>query len=139
MGFLPKTASWQAGRTITPDELLNDPALSVDLGAKFILYLMNTYKNNPIKVGTAYNAGSIKCGAPSKCPDAPNRWNVVTDCAQGKAVDYAGRVIGFNNAAQASGAFGPSAVGSGSGAGKASPLWFVAGVALVAGVWWRMK
>jgi hypothetical protein len=98
MGFLPATASSVAGRTVTPQELMSNPKFSIDLGAKLIKQLLTKYKGNIVKVTLAYNAGSVKCGAPKKCPDAPNRWNAVTDCADGLAVDYPGRTFGFSNA-----------------------------------------
>lgn len=97
MGFLPATASDVAGRPVTPAELLSNTTLNVELGAKFLAQLLTKYKGNPVKVAIAYNAGSVKCGAPKKCPDAPNVWNAVTDCAQGKAVDYPGRVFAYSN------------------------------------------
>lgn len=97
MGLLPSTASTQAGRTVSSDELLDDPALNVDLGTKLQAYLFGKYAGNPIRIPAAYNAGSPKCGA-GKC-GAPNRWNLVADCVDGKAVDYSSRVIGYSNAA----------------------------------------
>lgn len=140
MGFLPSTATWLAERPVSADELLSNPSLSVDLGAKFIDWLMKKYNNNPIKVSTAYNAGSVKCGAPKNCPDAPNRWNVVADCAQGKAVDYAGRIIGYSNSAQASGLFDGKYDLSGL-VPKSSFMPLVVGAALAGGAawWWKNK
>lgn len=98
MGFLPATASWVAGRTVTPEELLSNTTLNVELGAKLIRQLLDKYQGNPIKVALSYNAGSVKCGAPKACSDAPNQWNAITDCAQGKAVDYPVRMFGYSNA-----------------------------------------
>jgi soluble lytic murein transglycosylase len=97
MGLLPSTASTQAGRAVTADELLNDPALNIDLGTKLQAYLFQKYGGNPIKIPAAYNAGSPKCGA-GKC-DQANRWNLVADCVKGVAVDYSTRVISYSNAA----------------------------------------
>lgn len=100
MGFLPATASWVAGRTVTPAELLSNPTLNVRLGAKLIRTLLDKYKGDVVKTTLAYNAGSVKCGTPGKCPDGPNQWRAITDCAQGKAVDYPARMIGYSNAWQ---------------------------------------
>lgn len=99
MGFLPATASSVAGRPVGAAELVNDPALNVDLGAKLLKILWDKYNGNVIKMAASYNAGSVKCGAPGKCAGYPNQWKVITDCANGKAVDYPGRIIAFNNSA----------------------------------------
>jgi len=101
MGLLPATASDQAGRKVSVNELLSDPALNVDLGAKLLSELMTKYGGNPIKTVIAYNAGSVKCGTSSKCT-APNRWNVIADCSTGGvSADYPGRAFGYSNAAAA--------------------------------------
>lgn len=102
MGLMPATASEQAGRTVTPEELLSNTTLNVELGAKLIGKLLDQYKGNIVKVAIAYNAGSVKCGAPKKCPDSPNKWNAVTDCdgpsgVGGKSVDYPARTFGYAN------------------------------------------
>lgn len=97
MGLLPSTASSQAGRTVSSDELLSDPALNIDLGTKLQASLFQKYGGNPIRIPAAYNAGSPKCGA-GKC-GAPNRWNLVADCVKGEAVDYSTRVMTYSNAA----------------------------------------
>ncbi|MDP9145303.1 MAG: transglycosylase SLT domain-containing protein [Actinomycetota bacterium] len=134
MGFLPATASWVAGRQVTPAELTGEPELSIDLGAKLIRMLWDKYNGNVVKMAATYNAGSVKCGAPGKCPNAPNQWKVITDCAQGKAVDYPGRIILHNNQAVESGLFGPGAAGGGgSKNGLLLPLLLVGGVA---GAWY---
>lgn len=115
MGLLPSTASDQAGRTVAVSELVGNPALNVDLGAKLLGSLFKKYGGNVVRIAAAYNAGSPKCGS-GKC-GAPNRWNLVADCVQGKAVDYSGRVIGFTNAAVKAGvgSAGPVAPAGGSG------------------------
>lgn len=135
MGFLPATASYVAGRTVTPSELTNNPEFNIDLGAKLLRTLWDKYNSNVVKMAASYNAGSVKCGAPGKCP-IPNQWNVISDCYQGKAVDYPGRIILHNNQAVESGAFGPSAVGTKSN--LLMPLLLVGGVA---GAWylWRRR
>ena len=97
MGLLPSTATHEAGRTVSAGELLSDPALNIDLGTKLQASLFAKYGGNPIRIPAAYNAGSPKCGA-GKCGE-PNRWNLVADCVDGKAVDYSSRVIGFSNSA----------------------------------------
>jgi len=129
LGLLPATASSQAGRTVSPSELLSDPALNIDLGTKLLGSLFVKYKSNPLRIPAAYNAGSPKCGA-GKCAQA-NRWNLVADCVDGKAVDYSGRVIAYSNAALAAG------IGHGGGGGFAGtswPLWQVALSAAALGV-----
>lgn len=113
MGLLPSTASSEAGRTVTASQLLGDPALNVDLGTKLLASLFTKYGGNPIKVPGAYNAGSPKCGA-GKCGES-NRWNLVADCVDGKAVDYSSRVIGFSNSALLAG------VGKGGGSALTAP------------------
>jgi len=102
MGLMPATASELAGRTVGLDELRSNHALNVDLGTKLIARNLKLYGGNIVKVALAYNAGSVKCGAPKKCPDAPNQWNAVTDCdgpkgVGGKAVDYPARMFRYSN------------------------------------------
>jgi transglycosylase-like protein with SLT domain len=124
MGLLPSTATSEAGHPVTASQLMDDPALNIDLGTKLLASLFQKYGGNPIKVPGAYNAGSPKCGA-GKC-DQPNRWNLVADCVDGKAVDYSSRVIGFSNSALLVG------VGKGGGLGSTatSTLRLLAGVAV---------
>ena len=98
MGLLPQTASSMAGRSVSPSELVENPALNIELGSKYVDQLMTKYKDNPIKVAAGYNAGSAKCGA-GKC-SVPNRFNLVADCVDGKAIDYVTRIIGYSNAAR---------------------------------------
>lgn len=98
MGLLPATASSMAGRQVSPNELVANPALNIELGTKLIDQLLDKYQNNPIKVAAAYNAGSPKCGA-GKC-STPNRFNLVADCVNGGAVDYVTRIIGYSNSAR---------------------------------------
>lgn len=103
MQLLVSTATTQAGKPVSAQALLSDPSLNIDLGTKYIRELWDRYKGNPIKIAAGYNAGSVKCGAPGKCPDGPNQWNVITDCSGGKAVDYPARMFGYSNAALAGG------------------------------------
>lgn len=102
MQLMPDTANDLAKRKVSSTEIL-DPELNIDLGTKYIRELWNRYKGNPIKIAAGYNAGSVICGAPKKCPNGPNQWNVVTDCSGGKAVDYPARMFGYSNAALAEG------------------------------------
>jgi len=111
MQLLPSTASGQAGRLVTGQELLDDPLLNLDLGTKFLAELWEKYKGNAIRVTASYNAGSPKCGMGKTC-DEPNRWNLITDCPTGqngvrRSVDYPGRVIEYSNSALAE--LGPAA------------------------------
>ena len=126
MGLLPATASSMAGRQVTPAELLEDAALNIELGSKYVDQLMAKYKDNPIKVAAGYNAGSAKCGA-GKC-GAPNRFNLVADCINGVAIDYVSRIIGYSNAAR-----GDLPVTIPKSTGGASPLLLAAGAALAIG------
>lgn len=128
MGFLPATASSVAERPVGAAELLSDPALNVDLGAKLIRILWDKYNGNVVKMAASYNAGSVKCGAPGKCPNAPNQWNVITDCANGKAVDYPGRIILFNNKAVELGVFGGSAGAARKSGGLVVPVLLVGAI-----------
>lgn len=130
MQLMPDTANDLAGRTVPLNELLNDTALNIDLGTKFVRELWDRYKGNPIKIAAAYNAGSVKCGAPGKCPTGPNQWNVITDCSGGKAVDYPARMFGYSNAALEAGVKSASA----SSTKSSGAAWFVAGLAAVAAV-----
>ncbi len=98
MQLMPATANDLAKRVVPQAELL-EPDLNVDLGTKYVRQLWDKYKGNPIKIAAAYNAGSVICGAPKKCPTGPNQWNVITDCSGGKAVDYPMRMFSFSNAA----------------------------------------
>jgi hypothetical protein len=128
MQLMPATANDLAKRTVSLNELLNNPALNIDLGVKFMRELWDRYKGNPIKIAAGYNAGSVKCGAPGKCPDGPNQWNVITDCSGGKAVDYPMRMFGYSNAALVAGV----STSSGSGVSSGASTWkvVVGGLAL---------
>jgi len=125
MGLLPATASSMAGRPVSSSELLDNAALNIELGAKYVDQLMTKYKDNPIKTAAGYNAGSAKCGA-GKC-GAPNRFNLVADCANGVAIDYVTRIIGYSNAAR-----GDLPVTIPRSSSGASPL-LIAGIALAIG------
>lgn len=126
MGLLPATASSMAGRQVTPTELLENPALNIELGAKYVDQLMTKYKDNPIKTAAGYNAGLAKCGA-GKC-SVPNRFNLVADCVDGKAIDYVTRIIGYSNAAR-----GDRPVVIPKSSGGANPLLIAGGIALAVG------
>lgn len=127
MGLLPATASSMAGHSVTSDQLLNDPELNVDLGAKLISQLMTKYGGNAIKVATAYNAGGAYCTPAKGCNDV-NRWGMRADCVKGVAVDYPGRVMSFSNAAA-----GVIVSGTAPTVRTSSGIWIVGGVALAIG------
>ena len=128
MQLMPATADYLAKRKVSSTEIF-EPSLNVDLGVKYVRELWDRYKGNPIKIAAGYNAGSVKCGAPGKCPDGPNQWNVITDCASGKAVDYPAKMFAYSNAAVASG------VGTSSATNNKGASWLpvAAGIVLVAG------
>lgn len=135
MGLLPATASSQAGRSVSPNELLNDPALNVDLGSKLIASLMQKYAGNVVKVAAAYNAGSPRCGMGRNCT-TPNRWNLISDCPKGISVDYPTRLISYSNAATGL----PMVAASPLTVAKTSslvPLLLVG--AAVGGAWWLSR
>ena len=123
MELLPSTARSLAGQHLSLDEI-RDPAINVDLGSKFLGQLWRKYSGNAVKVAYAYNAGSARCGSGrSKMPDeghapcSPNRFGLVADCySLGKGtIDYGGPVLGYANAALASGRFGAGLAGTGGG------------------------
>lgn len=139
MGLMPGTANWLAGRTVGFNELLSNHDLNVDLGAKLIAYNLKRYNGNIVKVALAYNAGSVKCGAPGKCPDGPNQWNAVTDCTGpkgvgGKAVDYPARMFKYANdwLASTGGISKPSATTSARSSGGGAIVFGVLAVFAVA-------
>lgn len=83
--MFPSTATIIAGRPVTGDELMSDPALAIDLCAGYLRMNLDRYNGDFVKAAMAYNAGSVKCGhgsvAPSReepCP--PTSWNVVMGC-----------------------------------------------------------
>lgn len=138
MGLFPPTAKTMAGRTVSPDELLNNPALNIELGTKFISYLLKKYDGNFIKVATAYNSGGAYC-SPAKSCTTTNRWGMRADCVSGKTIDYPTRVIAYSNGAlMAEGSVSPVAPAS----RTEDPLLWVAGAMFLGAVglaWWSGK
>lgn len=92
MAMLQSTATSYAGRPVTLQELMDDPDLAVDLGAKMIRHLSDTHAGDFMKVALAYNAGSIRCAAGSsgstvqspKEPCPPTGWGVKMGCVRTK-------------------------------------------------------
>lgn len=145
MQILPSTASSMAGRIVTCDELLNDPALNIELGTTYIEYQMNAYDSNPIKVTAAYNAGSARCSNCQSC--ACNQWGLVAACSNGQQVDYPLIVMGFANDAW-NGVFNPSSAPNAKLPGSTtpaaspagiSPLAIAAGIGIAAAIYYGSK
>jgi hypothetical protein len=144
MQLIPSTASSMAGRIVTCDELINDPALNIELGTTYIEYQMNAYDSNPIKVTAAYNAGSARCSNCQSC--ACNQWGLVADCYNGQQVDYPLMVMGFANDAWI-GAFNPSSAPNAKLPGSApvvsqagvSPLAIAIGIGIGAAIYYGSK
>jgi len=92
MAMLPSTATILAGRKITSQDLLNDPVLAIDLGAKLIRTNLDLENGEYMRAALRYNAGSVRCGRGStfipaaykgvwpkeSCPDTG--WGVVMGC-----------------------------------------------------------
>lgn len=90
MAMQPSTASGLAGRSVTSQELLDNPALAIDLGAKLIAANVDKYHGEFVHAALSYNAGSVRCGrgqtfVPSgrdwprePCPDTG--WGVIMGC-----------------------------------------------------------
>jgi len=58
MQVLAATASWMAGREVSPSELY-DPDLNIQLGTKYLAYQQKRYSSMS-DVVAAYNAGSVR-------------------------------------------------------------------------------
>ena len=128
MQLLPKTARGLAHAPLSIDDIMAPPT-NVDLGARFLLELWQRYHGNPIKVAFGYNAGGAYCGVGhtkladgSRVACTPNRYNLVADChGEGKpTVDYGEIVLGYANAALATGQFGAGLAGQGGGSAPAA-------------------
>lgn len=90
MAMLPSTASGLAGRSVSSQELMDDPPLAIDLGVKLLANLLDKYNDDYVKAAVAYNAGSVRCGrgkvfVPAgagwprePCPDTG--WGVIFGC-----------------------------------------------------------
>lgn len=129
MAMLAGTAKQMAGRPVTTAELMGDPALAIDLGAKYLRNRMDAGGGDFVKGAVGYNAGSVRCGTGrtfkpegediprEPCPSTG--WGIVMGCAYtdwGKGIyrcapsktgykpyvcsnDYPRTAVKFNNAA----------------------------------------
>lgn len=90
MALLESTAFMLSGEHYSLQQLMDDPALSIDLGTKLIRQHADKYGDDIVKIGMAYNAGSIQCrDGPSghtvqspkeECPPTP--WGVLMGCVR---------------------------------------------------------
>lgn len=84
MQLILSTAKSMAGRSVSKDELLSNPDLNVDLGAKLLSQLYKQYNGNLPHILGSYNAGGPYCGTgkkyPSGEPCAPNMFGLVQNC-----------------------------------------------------------
>jgi hypothetical protein len=87
MTIMSATASTMAGRKVSWQELLEDNALNIELGSKYLKYQLDQYGGDPVKASVAYNAGSVRCGQgrvfgtrDEPCPRTD--WNVVEGCVR---------------------------------------------------------
>lgn len=90
MATLPTTAGSMLGQPVTSQQLLDDPALAIEAGARYLRYQLDRYDGDFVRAAVAYNAGSVKCGRGSTfrpagtdwpkepCPDLG--WGVVFSC-----------------------------------------------------------
>lgn len=110
MAMTPGTATGLAGRKVTSQQLMDDPALAVDLGAKYIRVNLDANGGDYMRAALAYNAGSVRCGRGTtfipaaykgvwpkeSCP--PTGWGVVMGCI------YSDKLYGSRCAPTTSGA-----------------------------------
>jgi len=91
MAMLKSTATALAGRTVELQELMDDPELAVDLGAKLIRRHSDKYAGEFLHMAVAYNAGSPRCAPAGKsgntvqkpkepCPPTP--WGIIMGCVR---------------------------------------------------------
>ena len=90
MATLSTTASMMLGHGVTSQQLLDDPAMAIEAGTRYLAYQLGRYDGDFVKAAVAYNAGSVKCGRGSTfrpagtdwpkqpCPDLG--WGVVFGC-----------------------------------------------------------
>lgn len=90
MATLKSTASAVMGRKVTAQELMSDPALSIEAGTRVLARNMRIYNNDYVASAVAFNAWSVKCGTgrvfvpagkdwpKQACPDIG--WAVVFGC-----------------------------------------------------------
>jgi len=101
MAILQSTATSLEGRPITLDDLMSDPALSIDLGTKYFRghlddKFCSTCKpiaGDFVKAAVGYNSGGVRCGSgrtlETKEPCQPTVWGVVMGCTLASK-DYGG-------------------------------------------------
>jgi hypothetical protein len=100
MAMLPSTASMVAGHAVSARQLMDDPGLSIDLGAKLLRQNLDKYDGSLIHAAVAHNAGSVRCGRGNvwaggtewhraePCPELG--WGVIMGCVYA-AKDYGAR------------------------------------------------
>lgn len=167
MAIMAATATQMMKRTVTWQELLNDHALNIDAGTRYLKYQLGRYNGSFVHAAVGYNAGSVRCGAGKtwqakgderpRLP-CPNDWGIVMGCLRGPndtvvLTNYPEKAIKYLNAAiaqgYAPGPAGPPSPGGGGGpliasAATGAPpsqlLWFgAAGAAAYAAMTWAKK
>jgi len=109
MALMPGAASIGLGRQATVEDIM-DPATAIDAGAGFIAYVNGRNPGGLPAVAAAYNAGSAKCSATTRCKStidgswtfdgttATNSMGFVEDCSNGRGSAYSLRTVALNNA-----------------------------------------
>lgn len=93
MAMLQFVASNLAGRMVSLQELMADPQLAIDLGAKLLAILSSENAGDYMRVALAYNAGAVHCASVASsgttvqtpkesCPPTP--WGVRMGCVRTK-------------------------------------------------------
>lgn len=81
MQIMPATGRALAkslGITLSSDDDLMNPNLSIELGTYYLSSLLRRYKGDFVSAATGYNAGSVKClDGPTSC--TKGYWGVCTD------------------------------------------------------------
>jgi hypothetical protein len=102
MATIPPTASSMMGHGVSSQQLLDDPAMAIEAGTRYLRYQLDRYGGDFVKAAVAYNAGSVKCGRGStfrpagtewpkeKCPNLG--WGVVFSCVYAN-VQYGDRCV----------------------------------------------
>lgn len=107
MQMLVSTAKWCSdpafpnrtqGHVGPTGEELTDPALNIELGTRFLAYLIDKYNDNIVYVAGAYNHGSAECGdevaiGDKSCPTPDHQWGLITNCG------YVDGIINYTNRA----------------------------------------
>jgi len=90
MATLPSTAAIVLARGVTSQQLLEDPALAIEAGTRYLKQMLDKYQGDFVAAAVAYNAGSVRCGRggvwvpagqtwpKQACPDTG--WGVVFGC-----------------------------------------------------------